>query len=340
MELEQHFKQFLQNISLNKSRLSQIESAITTWKTLLENDKEIKLVYKDFYPQGSYATNTAIRPSNGDEFDVDAVLVVDCQYKDSKEFYNWILERIKSNEAYKDRIKPKERCIRILYSGDFHVDIVPAKSTYGDSIYIPSKSEGDWIKTNPKGFTKWCEKIERKHKDFPSITKILKYWRDEKVGDNTAPKSILLTTLIGQSMSTEASCAGTLISTLENLMETLDNLIEESGSDGSIEVWNPSLEGENLARDWDVSKCSIFKKKVANLLNNAKEAYEEEDEEKSIAKWQTIFGKSKFPSILSEGATMAKKIAAGLVSVSATGRLNTQNNGLPIKEHRFFGGGM
>lgn len=338
MKLSLHFKKFIFNLSLNKGRKEKIDNALDIWESILIEDKELGEKFKDFYSQGSYATKTAIRPSNDGEFDVDVILLLDVDKGDSKEFFNWVKERIKTKKAYEDKIKPQDRCVRINYSGDFHVDIVPARTTHGDSIYIPSKKEGDWVKTNPKGFKKWCDKKHKEHDEkFRAIVKILKYWRDANVGDYSAPKSILLTTLVGKYMVSKASYAETLVATLENMVTNLDQLMDETEENDVINISNPSLEEENLARDWTLEKCQTFRNKLNSLHTKCLEAYNDLDKKTSIDKWQAIFGKTKFPSELPEGAKMAEAAAAGTVFVNKEGILNHSNQGAVLREHRFFG---
>ncbi|RAL26741.1 SMODS domain-containing nucleotidyltransferase [Thermoflavimicrobium daqui] len=337
MKLEEYFKLFIKNISLNINRIEKIESAISTWEEIFQEDNEIGERFREFYTQGSFATTTAVRPNNGDEFDVDAVLLVEVEKGDSKDFFNWIVERMKTKEKYKGKIKPKDRCVRVNYAGDFHVDIVPAKSTYGDSIFIPSKKEGEWVKTNPKGFKKWFDRMNIQHdRKLSPIVRILKHWRDKNVGDKIAPKSILLTTLVGKYMVEKNSYAETLVATLENLNNKLEELMNNQKDDATLEVCNPSLEDENLARDWDINKCRVFKDKLKSLHKKALEALEEPNKEKSIEKWQGIF--EKFPSqLIEEGAKMAELIASGSVYVNSQGELNISQQGTQIKKHRFFG---
>ncbi|PGD07605.1 nucleotidyltransferase [Bacillus wiedmannii] len=338
MKISDYFKLFIANLSLNKGRKEKIDGALSTWEVLLSEDKEFNEKFKGFYSQGSYATKTAIRPSKDAEFDVDVILLLDVKKEDSKEFFNWVAERIKSKKTYEGKIKPQDRCIRIDYAGDFHVDIVPARTTYGDSILIPSKKEGNWVKTNPAGFKKWCDKKHIEHNEkFRSMVKILKYWRDENVGDNTAPKSILLTTLVGKYMIAKSSYAETLVATLDNMVTELDELIKDTPKDDAIKISNPSLEDENLARDWTVEKCRIFRDKLKNFHSKSLEALNDSNKESSIEKWQAIFGKKKFPNELPDGAKMAQAVAKGSIFVNSQGILNHNSQGVTIKEHRFFG---
>lgn len=333
-KLNQHFKVFHSNISLNTTRVNRIISAHTTIEELLKKDKEIKPLFNKFYLQGSYATNTAIRPQNGNEFDVDAILLLDLSDSDEpKDVINLVANRLKTYETYKDKVIIKDRCVRVNYKGDFHMDIVPAKPTDHEHILIPSRKEGEWLETNPAGFIRWCKDINSDADGkFTRVAKFIKYWRDKTVGKDTAPKSILLTTIIGLNMVGKNSDAESLVLTLENIVENLDSILV----DDEPYVENPSLEGENLARDWDKSKYDIFKTKLEKFAKDARSAYDDTDKESTIKKWQDIFGSEDFPSELSEKAEMAQAIKTGSVVVSSKGTLN-KASGTPIKEHRFFG---
>jgi hypothetical protein len=59
-----------------------------------------------------------IRPKNDTEFDVDAILSLDLnEGGDPKESLNWIAERIRIHKDYKNRVKVKDRCVRIDFRG-------------------------------------------------------------------------------------------------------------------------------------------------------------------------------------------------------------------------------
>lgn len=334
MKLNDHFKKFVGNISLNPTRTSRIESALSHWEDNFKEDEELKDLFLDFYPQGSYSTNTGIKPKNDGEFDVDAILLLELDEDEDEphDVLNRIAARIKSHKEFEDKVKTKDRCVRIDYAGDFHVDIVPA-FPFERVIKIPSKKDKEWCQTNPSGFTNWCNAINGKTDGhFTKVVKILKHWRDDNVGEDTAPKSILMTTLIGHSFVHKSSIAESLVETLGDLIDELENLLEED----EIFVHNPSLDDENLARNWDSIKAERFLKKIKKLKENCDAALEEKDKETSIEKWQDIFGKTYFPSTLGEAKDMADNISRGLVKVSAVGTLN-QDFGTKVRDHRFYG---
>lgn len=334
MKLNKHFEKLNSEISLNPTRENRIESAYATWKDNFKNHEDIKDIFNDFYQQGSYSTGTAIKPQNSSEFDIDAVLVLNLDEESKpKETLQKIKNVITSYENYKDKVKVKDRCVRIDYAGDFHMDIVPAKlADDGEHILIPCKSEDEWQETNPKGFTEW---FEDKHRDseykLSQTVRLIKYWRDLKVGKDTAPKSILLSTLVANNILHHNSIAETLVETLENLVENIDSILNE---EDEPYVENPSLEGENLARDWDKSKFDIFKTKLEKFASNSRVALDEADKDKSIKKWRESFG-TKFPEELPE-EKVANAISAGQILVNSQGTLNREC-GKSIPEHRFYG---
>ncbi|WP_316572057.1 SMODS domain-containing nucleotidyltransferase [Neobacillus sp. YIM B06451] len=333
MKLNDHFKKFVANISLNPTRKSRIESALSHWEDNFKDDVELKDLFLDFYTQGSYSTHTGIKPKSGGDFDVDAILKLDLdESEDPKETLKWIGERVISHKEFEDRVNVKDRCVRIQYAEGFHVDIVPS-IPFEEIIKIPSKKENEWCKTNPAGFTSWCNDINNSSdKYFGKIVKIMKHWQGEKVGEDTAPKSILLTTLIGNSFVKKSSIAESLVETLNSLIDELEILVD----DEEIFVENPSLEDENLARNWDTEKAKRFLKKVKKLKEDAEDAMNDTDKDSSIEKWQDIFGKSYFPSELGEAKDMADKIKQGAVKVSSIGLLNTEQ-GTKLRDHRFYG---
>lgn len=225
--------------------------------------------------------------------------------KEPKETLQLIKNVIKSYTAYKDKVKVKDRCVRINYVGDFHIDIVPAKL-----------SDDKHTETSYK---------------LSIIVRIVKYWRDLKVGKDTAPKSILLSTILANNIITENSIAATLVLTIENLVKNIDSILDD---DGQPYVENPSLLGENLARDWDKDKFNIFKTKLEKFAVDARRALDEEDKKESIKLWINIFD-IKFPEKLPEEETV-KAISEGKILVRAQGMLNTME-GKVIPKHRFYG---
>jgi len=223
------------------------------------------------YPQGSIPLGTATKPRRGSEFDADGVCLLTRRYHSltASAAYDLVLARIREHGTYRDKVEPRERCIRINYEGDFHLDIVPAIPADATStrIWIPSRDRSHWQSSNPKGFERWFHSKENTQRMLGAVradaepmpapsnpaekpplqraAQLFKRRRDVYFDGQAdlAPKSILLTTLVadeyrGQFLVTDAT---------EQILASLAVRLPASGPP---RVDNPSNPGENLARHW------------------------------------------------------------------------------------------
>lgn len=159
---------------------------------LAKDDSPLNRFQPDIIPQGSFLLGTMIRPIiETDELDVDLV----CRLKGKLE--NWaqlqlkqaVGDQIKTNVNYERMLDDEgKRCWTLVYSGAFHLDILPAlvgqehttlfeKSYSGlieknqiDNIAIRmtdntkanynwDSNPYNWPKSNPFGFAKWFKNI-------------------------------------------------------------------------------------------------------------------------------------------------------------------------------------
>lgn len=171
----------LEDIELTKT---QRERAITLYTHLCEAI-QAKGLNISFYPQGSFALKTAVRPFiNGKEqaYDVDVICNFDDYSKDVLDSGQlMLLLRQTAQEVCKERSLEMtcfERCVTVNYADDpsgvsFSIDLIPAvqeaesklaalrtkteeSGLVETSIAIDSLSKG-WITNNPQGYRKWFE---------------------------------------------------------------------------------------------------------------------------------------------------------------------------------------
>lgn len=148
----------------------------------------------DFYPQGSFALGTVVRPisKNPDAaYDLDAI----CQIKAARgeispsTLWRTVQSALESSEVYRSRLIVNDRCLTIQYADigeyGFSIDIVPAanedeykkeelrsQSAYPSlmetAIAIPEKLDTTWrwITNNPKGYRAWFERINAPFAEF------------------------------------------------------------------------------------------------------------------------------------------------------------------------------
>ena len=141
----------------------------------------------DFYPQGSFALGTVVRPSTKDPnaaYDLDAI----CQIKSKKddispsELWKTVQTELEHSEIYGSRLRVNDKCLTIEYADigeyGFSIDIVPAADESDakkaelqlksplphlipTAIAIPKKTASSyrWITNNPKGYKEWFNGI-------------------------------------------------------------------------------------------------------------------------------------------------------------------------------------
>ncbi|MEI4770914.1 nucleotidyltransferase [Psychrobacillus sp. FJAT-51614] len=246
--------------------------AVGTWLSKDEdlfNGAEINI-----YPQGSLSIGTTVKPLSKQEYDLDLVCEIaeSCEGKDPIELLNRIEQRLKDNEIYKDKVERKNRCIRLNYANEFHLDILPAHPANPGAdtcVKVPDRKAEDWKDSNPKGYTAWLnnrsilveksfearadieplpndEGVERKA-PLKRAVQLIKRYRDIYFEEDpdSAPISIVLTTLAGQ-------VYGGQVSVNETITHVLDQIqVLVSKSDTRLVVLNPSNDKEDLSERWD-----------------------------------------------------------------------------------------
>ncbi len=255
----------------------------------IERDEAFfKTALLEVYPQGSFRIRTTVKPYKRNEFDLDFVVHLD--FLTGKNFQpldvlNQLERRLREHDTYKNMLERKNRCLRITYAGDFHMDItVGCQETYFEPhrIIVPDRKTKDWTASNPIGYGDWfTAKAELKPElrdvlqkaydarnpqirlsvDLPvepayefklpleRSVQILKRRRDVYFyqKDDLSTASIILTTLAAEAYGGELS-----------VFETIDRIItyiEQKPRNwfGRIEpfkVHNPANPEENFSEKW------------------------------------------------------------------------------------------
>ncbi len=305
MKLTNYFKSFLEKeVNLNPSRITILDERTETITNVLRDSDKFKQNFIDVIPQGSYAHKTIIKPVRAtDEFDADVLLYLD-------EYTNWeahdYVEELylffKENSTYKDKVSRRTRCITIDYANDFHIDVVPFLERHG-SKYVTNRHVNNFELTNPEGYTEWLDERNRitKH-HFVKVIRLIKYIRDYK--RTFSIKSIILNTLLGEQVNDAAlledeNCYSDVPTTLYTIMKKLKSYVESNYYMPTIA--DPGGTGENFGDRWNQDGWATFRNKMIFYSNKITEAYEEPDLEKSLSKWQEIFGECfKKPESITE----------------------------------------
>ncbi|NIJ52191.1 nucleotidyltransferase [Dyadobacter arcticus] len=293
MKLTNYFKHFLENeVNLNSTRIDTLDDRTEAITNFLKNSQQFKDKFLDIIPQGSYAHKTIIKPLKvTDEYDADVLLYI-------KEFEDWEacdyvnnLFKTFKGSIYEDKASRKTRCVTIKYANDFHLDIVPYLERHGEK-YVTNRHEDLFELTDPEKFTEWLDDKNRitKH-HFVKVVRLIKFLRDYK--RTFSIKSIILSTLLGEQVNDIAlledpKCYEDVPTALYTILGKLRSYMQNNYYMPTIS--DPGETGENFGDRWDQDGWLVFRNKIIDYSEKVTDAYEETDLQKSLSKWQKIFG--------------------------------------------------
>ena len=196
MKLLAYFDAFLGDVvNLNQTRLALLDARVEAIVTSPEKDDVIGPLLQGHIPQGSWAHRTIIRPVEGRR--IRRRLPADPDggraWSDSPKIYlQQLRAAFKRSTTYADMVRRKNRCVRIGYAGDCHVDVVAHLILAGGRQVIVNYAEDKFEDTNPEGFTAWMkEKDQLANGNLRKVIRLMKYIRDFK--ETFSVPSVILT---------------------------------------------------------------------------------------------------------------------------------------------------
>ncbi|MVN91481.1 nucleotidyltransferase [Mucilaginibacter sp. HME9299] len=294
MKLINYFKSFLDNeVNLNSARITTLDDRTEIITDLLSESDKFKDNFIDVIPQGSYAHKTIIKPVKAThEFDADILLYLK-EYPEweAKDYVHELYQFFRDNSTYREKVSRKTRCVTIKYANDFHIDVVPFLERHGQK-FVTNRHENNFELTDPEKYTEWLDERNRitKH-HFVKVIRLIKYIRDYK--QTFAIKSIILNTLVGEQVNDAAlledeNCYSDVPTTLYTVMKKLKAYVHDHEYMPTIA--DPGETGENFGDRWNQDGWAVFRTKMIYYSDKITEAYDETDKEKSLVKWQEIFG--------------------------------------------------
>lgn len=183
-------KKILDKVDLTQTQRNRATELYTNVCNAIEEKSGLDI---SFYPQGSFATKTAIRPyKNGRDqaYDVDVICEVNSIKKElvtPDQLKGYFRDALRDSR-YSNKMKEWDKCFTITFEEqdgvNFSIDIIPSvsedastkKSLFSvtdfpflvdSSVAIPNTQNFSWLTNNPKGYVKWFEdEIETFHKSF------------------------------------------------------------------------------------------------------------------------------------------------------------------------------
>jgi len=227
------------------------------------------------YAQGSMAIGTTNKAVGRDERDIDLVcemvLPVTISQAEAKRLLGQCLME---NAIYATMLKEKNRCWRLVYAGEFHMDILPSKPDQRlptpTALLVPDSALRRWKESDPRGYAAWFKRETARSMRQSSggiragvepapqylsvwdkaplqiAIQLLKRHRDLRLnGNDDAPISIIITTLAARAYRGQDS----IIATLFDLLQRMPLYIDHDENRLPF-VRNPTNVLENFADKW------------------------------------------------------------------------------------------
>jgi len=248
-------------------------------KWLAAEGSPLAAVSQEVFPQGSLRIGTTVRPWWQEEYDLDLVLRLDLRNEIDPVYLLDVVERrLRGHGTYAPMVERKNRCIRLNFARQFHLDILPARPDTrfgGTYVLVPDRAALCWKESNPKGYALWFEERGALMSQFRLLEKrttvqplpipeealeknalqlavqLLKRWRDIYFSEalELAPISVVLTTLAGTYYSGEPHP----LLALRSIVRSINGAIPTVGR---LKVCNPANPLEDLSERWDTEPAA------------------------------------------------------------------------------------
>ena len=274
-QVDDLLERMTKGLQLDKSRYGRMIQSYEAVKNWIDDDEVFFKPFRyDVYPHGSVRTGTTVKPFGSFEFDLDIVihLLPGSITHTPARIYAELKRRLLEHGTYKEMIELKNRCIRLNYAGDFHMDILPGvqESQWDNNrLKVPDRDLNAWVSSNPRGHADWfLQRANTVNKttlkrtlmaenlpvdDFDNKkplqcgVQLIKRYRDLYFlkDDTYKTSSIIITTLCGQLYTGEDSIFGTIDAIISKIISQVRI------SSGCIKVLNPVNADEDFTDKWE-----------------------------------------------------------------------------------------
>lgn len=319
------------------------------------------------YPQGSMRIGTTVKPFGRDEFDLDFVCELQIpvnKFQSPLQLLKLLEARLREHEVYRFIMEMKNRCIRLNYANEFHMDILPAcpdSSVGGSCLFVPDRKTLTWRHSNPKGYADWfesrCElalkmliesrRLMAKAEPIPPqeaaeekailkrVVQLLKRWRDVRYQrePKLAPISMVLTTMAAQAYGGERTVTEAMSSVLNSFVTQI------ASTNSRVYVLNPANPKEDLSERWnDAGQYRTF-------VNGIREFHEQWNRLLATSgihnvsqQLETLFGEPVKTAIRKQARTLQDLREKSSLRVTSAGLLTSAPAvGVPVRPNTFHG---
>lgn len=242
-----------------------------------------------FWIQGSYAMSTIINPLNG-EYDIDDGVYLQNLDSDKEKWptpvsvHSWIYKAVEGHT--KTTPVDKRTCIRVIYSGEYHVDL-PIYGVCNNDYYLAERGEKGWNVSDPRALTEWFNVVIKKNDEqLRRNVRYIKAWSDYKSKSNgKLPSGLLLTVLVSDNYNKYERDDTSFGANVNNVINKIK---------ADFTVHNPVDLSEDLAKSLTIAQKQTFINLLSSLVLTASTALKEDNRKKASELWKKEFG-DRFP---------------------------------------------
>lgn len=278
------FLRFEQAISISSAKKKKL---IVSRKALENRIREhfkshSKFLTPKFYIQGSYKMGTMVVKKNG-TYDVDLGIY----FLEKPKIEPFSLQKnihTAVNGHTKGGVEHREKCIRVIYQGDYDIDLpVYYKTPQDKHPFLATKK--CWLQSDPKELCDWFEKKKDKNGQLIRLVKYFKAWAYQR--SRKMPNGISFTILVANNYKPNSRDDKAFFETAKAIESTF------GGGLTNTTVMNPATPQDNLLK-LDFNQRTKFKEVFRQMLKEAEQAIRTNSNQKALNIWKQLFG-DKFP---------------------------------------------
>ncbi|MGD0904306.1 MAG: nucleotidyltransferase [Terracidiphilus sp.] len=318
------------------------------------------------YPQGSMRIGTTVKPLGREEYDLDFVCefqVPASQMGSPLDLLKHVAHRLREHKVYRELLEVKNRCVRLNYANEFHLDILPAcpdPKSGRDCIVVPDRQSQAWKPSNPRGYADWFEdrcaitlfvefskhafaadaepipaqEASHEKATLKHVVQLLKRWRDIYYQNrcDEAPISMVLTTLAAQFYRGHASASEAMTTILTEIEGAINTAMP-----GRIYVLNPANPSEDLSERWDdPASYAAFIEGISQLCSVWKQLTSASEMQKSASILEILVGEPTKEAVKKQARAFQAARSAALLKTASAGVIST-TVGTSIRPNTFHG---
>ena len=292
----------LGRVELSEAQKAKVKQSYNAVSSALKDSRTMGTLIRDLIitTQGSVRAGTTIRPVGQHEFDLDMLCVITLINPNFNpgQLLKLIWDAIGEHETYRPMRQMKDRCVRLAYKGEYHLDITPSRPDSPKPLLLVPDKNNYWSSSNPIGlcdgwFLLIAEKMpavltmfaavnnespvmkgevrvdplpeygEFEKRPLQRLVQLAKHDRDNhySAGNKLRPSSVLLTVLIAKAYDSVVD--GAFVSLSAFLLEVLRRVpafikLNDDHRRPRYEVVNPVNTVENFADSWTDEQYRAF----------------------------------------------------------------------------------